>query len=414
MFLQLLCLVAIASRVSAYGALDQRHAHLDAPRSVSYACQKSMEQCALKTMTSGKCKTTYNGFLFTWIRPDYNNDCVANGTENVRNSYENYDKNYDGKLCNTEWSARRQAINGFSEVFTRDFEWPRLAIPGGIGADNCIDISLLSGAVLETKKRFPEVSVGRLVDFCSTSNGAPFNRDCMGLPTICKEKRPDLDACTRLSFDTRTLKEKLDLHAAANDANNDGTSTIQEVSDDLNIFYDTDSDGCVTANEFVNRWTSYYRFSATFSSYSYNKFNGDSGDNCLNMDDITLPAQGVPSSTFPALDIGNLVAMCEATPSLYETDKDCAQLVDTCLTYFPDAEDCKVYVNECGPRKYIECIDSLTAQYGMCDCHKDKEEVVLENLRLTNILSDKCVPYDPKGCPSWEEFKDRFFTLFGK
>jgi len=412
MFVSLLCFVAVVASVNG-AAYKQDHARVDAPRTVSYACRKSMEQCALKTMTSGKCKTTYNGFLFTWIRPDYNNDCVADGAENVRNSYENYDKNYDGKLCNTEWSARRQAMNGFCELFTRDFEWPRLAIPGGIGADNCIDIQLLSGAVLDTKKRFPEVSVGRLVDYCSTSNGAPFSRDCMGLPTICKEKRPDLDACQRLTFDTRTLKEKLDLHAAANDANGDGTSAVQEVLDDLNIFYDTDQDGCVDSNEFVNRWTSYYRFSSTFSSFSYGQFNPD-GDNCLNQADLNLPAQGVPSSVFPTLDIGNLVKMCEATPSLYETDKDCAQLVDTCMTYFPDDENCKVYVNECGPRNYIECIDNLTAQYGMCDCPVDKEEVVMENLRMTNILSDKCVPYDPKGCPSWEEFKSRFFALFGR
>ena len=44
---------------------------------------------------------------------------------------------------------------------------------------------------------------------------------------------------------------------------------------------------------------------------------------------------GIPTAMFPVILITDVVTVCEKKPDLYETNADCAQAVDTCLTYFP-------------------------------------------------------------------------------
>ncbi|XP_012936962.1 uncharacterized protein LOC101863258 [Aplysia californica] len=137
------------------------------------------------------------------------------------------------------------------------------------------------------------------------------------------------------------------------------------------------------------------------------------GDNCLNIDDARarIPPEGMPSSVLPNLLIQTLVELCEANPSLYETNQDCAQVVDTCLAYFPENEGCKLYVRECGARKYTECVQNLT--FDLCKNTNDRAEVNLESLRISNQMRDGCKAYSPRvACQTLERFKMLFRNWF--
>ena len=56
-------------------------------------------------------------------------------------------------------------------------------------------------------------------------------------------------------------------------------------------------------------------------------------------------ANGAPTSFFPNLFVQLVAGMCEATPSLYDTNVDCAMVADTCRLEYPDNPGCKVYVD---------------------------------------------------------------------
>ena len=112
----------------------------------------------------------------------------------------------------------------------------------------------------------------------------------------------------------------------------------------------------------------------------------------------------------------DLVTVCEKDPRMYMTNRDCAQLVDTCLHHFPDNKDCQIYRDRCGVNNYLACVEELTYGWGACSCRRDTIEVQLETGRLKNQLKQECKPHtleDIRACYSWQDFVRKMAGWFG-
>jgi len=372
-------------------------------KEVSDECWTAMAQCSNQTMTTGRCKSTFQGFLLDWVRNDVDVNCQVDAKDFVPDINHFFDISpRDGQTCTNEWSDRRTQYNGYTREYT-DFEMT--VITGG--RDRCIATDTLDqfpAQVLRTE--FSNSGVSRLVSFCNSGNNMYTNRDCLGLPVICRDRRPDLPACQQLPSDVRSLKQKIDQNQRMNDPNGDGRATVDEVAGDISTHYDVNNDGCATEAEWIARWTSFYGFTEEFARAFYAGVNN--GDNCANRADVerNLGVDGEDSSFFPNTLIAIIVGFCEATPSLYETNKDCAMVVDTCLGYFRQNQACQVYVDQCGAAKYKSCVSVVSNS--QCVSDVDRAEVHREIHRVDNLVNKDCK--DPReAC----RFKEKIFGLFG-
>ena len=190
-----------------------------------------------------------------------------------------YDIDNDGELCRNEWIARRTRYFGFSTTLT-DFEFNDFSQSGACLKTS--DLALIPDMALRSV--YSNNAVVRLINFCNQGDNMKTNRDCLGLPTICKEKRPDLDACRQFDPSIKTLKQKIDVVFI--DVDGDGLVSQQELDNDFTANYDTDRDGCVTQVEWTGRWEAVFGISDEVATYVYVFFDG--GNNCLNRTDIDL------------------------------------------------------------------------------------------------------------------------------
>jgi len=375
-------------------------------KSVSTECWQAMDACSAKTLTTGRCKSTASSVALNNFRNDVDVNCKVNAEDFIPD-IKFYDANNDGQTCRDEWIDRRVNYLGYTREFANS-EWDILM---GTQGPACLETEAVkSFPTLDLETDFTDVNIDRLVTFCLQGNNMAVNRDCLGLPVICRDIRPDLSACQKLPdrLNTRSLKQKLDLNQRMNDPDGDGISTEQEVMEDISDFFDLDNDGCATVEEWIVRWTQFYGFSEENARGFYTDDN-----NCLDVTNVrAFVGAGVPSATFPNLIISVIVAMCEATPSLYETNTDCAMVVDTCRVFYPDNDACNIYVDECGLPKYRECVQLLPLA-GSCRGAKDRAEVHLERHRVDNTLlpGADCKDYQ-ESCRQYNEGKERFMELF--
>jgi len=385
-------------------ALVQSGSDLYKKEEVTQSCWTAMEQCAATAMTRGRCKSTYAAQQLDWCRNDVNVDCKATKIDFTDDLKHFYDPNGDDQTCLNEWSDRRTSYNGYSRAYT-DSEWEFISGP----PDTCFTkASLDAFPDFDLKTTFSTNSVGRLVTFCNKGNNMNTNRDCLGLPAICKDHRPDLEACR--GFRGRSLKDKLDINLEADDPNGDGFSTPEEVIANI-IRYDVNNDGCATADEFVARWDSLYGFSAELANAFFFAVDSD-GDNCANENDVRRNiGNGTVSSFLPNGLMQVLVGVCESNPALYETNADCAMVVDTCIKYFPENPGCQIYTTQCGAQNYQTCVQLLPLR-GECRSTMDRSEVHLEALRIENQLRPGCVDH-VEACRLQTESKEHVMRILG-
>ena len=238
-----------------------------------------METCAAKHVTTGRCKTTMGSLQLNLIRVDVDNNCQVNGSDFAAEVPRFYDIDNDGELCRNEWIARRTRYFGFSTTLT-DFEFNDFSQSGACLKTS--DLALIPD--MDLRSVYSNNAVVRLINFCNQGDNMKTNRDCLGLPTICKEKRPDLDACRQFDPSIKTLKQKIDVVFI--DVDGDGLVSQQELDNDFTANYDTDRDGCVTQVEWTGRWEAVFGISDEVATYVYVFFDG--GNNCLNRTDIDL------------------------------------------------------------------------------------------------------------------------------
>jgi len=366
-----------------------------------------MDDCSAKTLTAaGRCRSTLGSLALNLFRNDADVNCKVNSVDYLPD-IAFYDTNKDGQTCREEWNARRVNYLGLTQDLVNT-EWD--IIMGTLGPACLPTSGLESFPTLDLMTEFVNANVDRMVTFCLQGNNMAANRDCLGLPVICRDSRPDLEACRRLPdrLDTRSLKQKLDLNQRYNDPNGDGVSTVEEVIKDISDFFDLDNDTCATVEEWIVRWTQFYGFSEENARGFYTDDN-----NCLDITNVrAFVGTGVPSSTFPNLIISVIVSMCEATPSLYATNTDCAMVADTCRMHYPDNDACKIYVNDCGIPSYRQCVGLLPLS-GACRGVTDRAEVHLEKHRVDNVLlaGRECKDYQ-ESCRLYNESKQRFLRIF--
>jgi len=375
---------------------------------VSDSCWKAIEGCSNKTLTTGRCKSTYGGFVLDWLRNDVDVNCKAGPADYIPDVTDFYDPNQDGLFCGSEWTERRLSYVGFTRE-TLDGTWAIL----NQGRD-CLAISDLGGfPEQDLKTSFSSQGVGRLVTFCNQGNNLATNRECMGLPFICRDKRPDLESCKNLPVnkDTRSLWQRVNLNAVNCDPNNDGIVTIEEQWAYIRDEIDTNRDGCASRDEWVRRWTDYYGFSADYGRAFYDTLND--GDNCMNRDDVVrvFSGQDQPRDFIPGNFVGLVVQMCEANPALYSSNPECAQVADTCNEFLSDLDACKVY-SSCGVKNYQTCVRLLPLG-GDCRGDLDRDEIHLESHRVQNQLrpGTECKDYQ-ESCRKFTQNKEAFMELF--
>ncbi|XP_005113136.2 uncharacterized protein LOC101845214 [Aplysia californica] len=346
-------------------------------------CLASIETCSETTLTRGFCKSTYGAFLLDLLRNDVDNNCMVDGTDYSADVTLNYDVNGDGRLCPNEWTERRTNYMGFTPTFTRS-EWAT------IGGPNCTDVTAFDASPeIALRTAFANRAIGRLASFCAVGDNMRTNRDCFGLVTICKEKQPDIEACKTFNPNIRSLYENLMQVEKTNDADGDGNVTQSELAVELGI-QDSDRNGCVSEAEWSQRYTQpqLYGFSPEFARAVYRTYNTNGG--CLNAQSLNIPANGIPAANFPVMHIQALVNMCQGSPYLYVTNPDCAQVADTCISYFPEEPKCKVYLDNCGLQKYSKCVSDVART--SCSDDMDKAQADLEVARINNVLAEECTP----------------------
>jgi len=378
---------------------------------VSDKCWDAMEACSDKALTTGRCRSTLAGVQLDGIRQDENADCKVTGQETQHDAHMWYDPDGDYRTCKEEWVSRIEDF-GLSRALG-EFSFGFLSKQMG-DLDGCLPISAWEKApVLELKTEGANGAIAGILGFCLQGNNMVTERNCMDLPIACR-LRGDLEACKGLPKNktTRTLKEKFELQVEGSDQDKDGTVTVDELWGYISRAVDTDSDGCATVDEWVARWTGFYGWSAEFGRYFHAALND--GDACLTRDDVfrNLGANGAPTSFFPNLFVQLVAGMCEATPSLYDTNVDCAMVADTCRLEYPDNPGCKVYVDNCGLEKYKTCVQLLPLT-GACKEEKDRMEVHLEAHRVRNQIlpGAECKDYVEE-CRHYKEGKENFMRLF--
>ena len=117
-----------------------------------------------------------------------------------------------------------------------------------------------------------------------------------------------------------------------NDADGDGFVSGTEIYNDFKNNYDTDKDGCITVNEWNNRWESYFKFSKEFSMQRLKDVVPDVSAACATRYDFynNNPNISIPVTPFVQDNLESLVKLCRSDSSLFNTNCDCAQLYSAC------------------------------------------------------------------------------------
>jgi len=379
---------------------------------VSQECASAIEQCAQSTLLDGRCKSTYGSFLRSFTLADVNVDCNVDAEDTLApygkcrfsfgacdvgddfiSASSLIDTNKDGHLCTEEW-VEYQVSRGFTREFGR-WEW-EAGTSGLRDAQGCVTRDAHRSARRYSLADWRNGHVERLVAYCQTPE-AQGNRDCLGLPVICRDLLPSLAACqgfTRDNLRTRSLKDALDIQQAFTDPNQDGISSADEVTANILNVYDRGQDGCCDAEDWLVRYRDVYGFSEEFSRGSFPGGADRNSDGCVDRQDVELwfagNLNGTQSTYFPDLFLFVITSMCEANPEWYNTVSDCAQVTDTLLRYYPEKSYSSAYVEQCGAKKYQSCVKLLPLR-GQCTKSVERAEVHLEGLRIENQLTQGCV-----------------------
>lgn len=273
---------------------------------------------------------------------DANNDGVADGMEFYNDFLNNYDVDKDGCCSVSEWVQRWDVAFNFSA----EYAMKRMEDIGGKMNDSCpiLYTPYKSSPVTVPDADFLSNNIQSLVDLCDLqSDLVNTNCDCAQLSNSCRfdPRMQQSDACKKYTATyiygkscngKGLLGGRFAKNLEANDANGDGFITGAEVFNDLKDNYDVNKDGCVSVQEWVDRFTSYYGFSDGYARQRLSDIVPDMSAKCTVQEDTYLAGHiNIPQGPFLQGNIQSLVEFCKtASPDVRGDNCDCLQLLDAC------------------------------------------------------------------------------------
>jgi len=129
-----------------------------------------------------------------------------------------------------------------------------------------------------------------------------------------------------------TVGQRMTKNLHVNDANADGTVTGIEIYVDFVNNYDINKDGCVSVQEWVSHFQSFYQFSAGFATKRLADLGADLTSACpVKYDSYRTGNISIPVDSFLAANVQSLIDYCRSDSSLLLTNCDCAQLTASCV-----------------------------------------------------------------------------------
>ncbi|KAK3774738.1 hypothetical protein RRG08_050897 [Elysia crispata] len=300
----------------------------------------------------------------------------------------------DGRVCQAEWTSYRTGYLGFSRQFS-EWHWRNITL------EDCVDLSHWTLNTypgdgprdVKSVKDFKAHTIQLLLEFCQEDNWAKMaaNRDCLSLVSLCRENRPDLEACHVSELHSMTLKEKIINLQRFYDVNNDGVITSEEMQSMLSKEFDTSADQCITRKEWTDQLTSAHGFSRMVAEVEWSAAGGDKSS-CAPISQLAAASSEEVRTYSAAADMmGRIIATCDATPELYDSLSECVMVPYTCVTHFPTMTPCRKFIDRCGVSKARDCISGLTDT--QCIDHDGRMAVAKELTSLDNHINDICDPY---------------------
>jgi len=226
--------------------------------------------------------------------------------------------------------------------------------------------------------------------------------------------------------DKGSLSSRFAANLKINDPNHDGVVTGDEIYADFKDNYDTDMDGCCSEKEWVDHWTSFYKFSPEFARARL----APVVVSAAAMQTSTPPAsclikydvyQGNTNIRFPIADFveanaQNLVGMClnSSIISSLKDNCDCSDLKATCINdmTFNGTMACDNFLNVqqfgavCDGKGYIG--DRFLSNVNINDADNDGfvtgPEIFVDFAQNYDVNNDSCC--------SLQEWNNRWETYF--
>jgi len=271
----------------------------------------------------------------------------------------NFDEDGDGCVTQAEWNSATRHNSEFSDDFDA-YVFTKISIVNTSNSADCIgiDYKSLRGVNMSLIATWKLMSndIQSLLDFCKTPESQG-NCDCEHVKTECVSSfaingtlacrnyqrvvqyGPDCDGKGELG-------DRLIKTIDVSERDQDGRITGLEMYADFHENYDTNQDGCVSQSEFVNRWTSYFGFSAAYAIKRWQAMAGNDTQCPLRYDHYKTDGSAQGHSAFLQAELQTLVDLCLADPQLAGVNCDCGQLAGTCRThhFVGKAPACRPYL----------------------------------------------------------------------
>lgn len=128
-----------------------------------------------------------------------------------------------------------------------------------------------------------------------------------------------------------SLSDRFLRNMVVNDPDASGFVTGAEILKDFVDHYDNNRDGCVSEDEWVNRWISYFGFSREFAVKRLNDItNNRTTTTCRVGNNDFNNIQPIAMDDFVNANIESLADLCRRNTDYYTSNCDCAQLYESC------------------------------------------------------------------------------------
>jgi len=273
---------------------------------------------------------------------DANNDGQVTGVEIYNDFSNNYDTDKDGCSSVSEWVKRWETAFQFSPEYARK----RMANAGAHMNESC---AILYSPYKTAPINIPDAdflsgNIQSLIDLCNADPSlAASNCDCAQLSNSCRfdQQLHGTDACKEYTATyiygkacegKGLLADRFEKNLDVNDADGDGFIAGAEIYNDFHDNYDVNNDSCVSVQEWVNRFTSYYGFSDGYARQRLSDIVPDMAASCTVKYDSYMSGDiSIPRDPFLQGNIQSLVEFCKtASSDVRANNCDCLELLDTC------------------------------------------------------------------------------------